>query len=737
MTDESSPVDFMTPLAASCLAVCPWFFSLYYVNRRVYPLAQREPVITLIGNICFWIAAQVWMLELSHNIPCFVDVFNVQLLVGVTMVCFSMKVWKIFLDAGLTSELESSKFGWFVAHRSWRARKSLHKVAAVMITFHLALFIYVSISVDDQLMGNALACDTTLSSLVFGGLGVVYLILFIIASCLLAKVRDGFFIKSELRMVGIGSGFIAIGWMVRIAADLPCEIYECNTTLLWCCWLALFLTSTIYPLTKAMFERKFIWWWDFCRKREKSEKKKKQRRGSHSETQSSQTHSSGGSYAESEVTATMVRNPMRALATQLTTKDPNLARLKKLPLTRILSNTSGKEAFRRFTVLEFSVENLLFTEAVAKYRLSAPTKEDMKELFDTYVSNTAPSQVNLPNKIVKKMQESLDTAQGIQIRAFFDEAYDHVMKLMQRDSYRRFQDTADFLAIASSMDDAELNEQIPSDTLTTSLGSEGASSTRLTPQTMHTPLALGSRSFDSESSGLSEPIARKHNKNNSDANNNNNNSDDNDMEEKKEEVLAVSSGEELSPRRSTFPNVLTPRKSSAVAESPRKQSASAAESPRKQSTASPAEAPSPRKQSTAAATAASSSAEENEISRRVSAVSRKQSTVVPSMKEEEEEEAEQAVVTVTAITIASTPTAAATSTPTAAPAAASTPNTSASATTATAGPSASPPATPVSRKVSHTARIPEVAIEIADFSSSRDQSSSSRGSLKDSYQLLE
>ena len=128
----------------------------------------------------------------------------------------------------------------------------------------------------------------------------------------------------------------------------------------------------------------------------------------------------------------------------------------------------------------------------------------MQELFDAYVSNSAPSQVNLPSTIVREMKASISTLEGAQIKVFFDEACDHVMKLMQRDSYRRFQATTEFVAIAANIADVE-----PDSNDHATIASEASSSTGLTPQTPHTLLVFSSNRESNDSSCLPEPIARK------------------------------------------------------------------------------------------------------------------------------------------------------------------------------------------------------------------------------------
>lgn len=123
-----------------------------------------------------------------------------------------------------------------------------------------------------------------------------------------------------------------------------------------------------------------------------------------------------------------------------------LSKLKQVPLHKFLTYPAGRDAFKAFTVREFSVENMLFIEAVKSIRNSPQaTKADAKELFDQFVADSAPNQVNVPANIVQKLQSRLqDDSVGEEPRLFFEDALEHVMKLMQRDAYKRFQKTAEW-----------------------------------------------------------------------------------------------------------------------------------------------------------------------------------------------------------------------------------------------------------------------------------------------------
>jgi hypothetical protein len=121
--------------------------------------------------------------------------------------------------------------------------------------------------------------------------------------------------------------------------------------------------------------------------------------------------------------------------------DEKLRKLRHVPLAKFLTYPVGREAFRLFLVHEFSVENLLFVEAIKQF-LDNPqaTKDDARKLYDTFVAESGPNQVNLTSALVQKIQARL-ADEGDDCRTLFNEAVEHVMKLMQRDAYKRFQRT--------------------------------------------------------------------------------------------------------------------------------------------------------------------------------------------------------------------------------------------------------------------------------------------------------
>jgi hypothetical protein len=129
-------------------------------------------------------------------------------------------------------------------------------------------------------------------------------------------------------------------------------------------------------------------------------------------------------------------------------------------LEHILADPEAHTAFKNFVTSEFSVENLMFYDAVQDFKevFEAETPQDNRELaqgiYTDFVSPGSPFQVNLPSTVVSTLAQLLRPqlittspalAQHIDERRsqmilqnVFDVAVVNIVELMRRDSYQRF-----------------------------------------------------------------------------------------------------------------------------------------------------------------------------------------------------------------------------------------------------------------------------------------------------------
>uniref|UniRef100_A0A672SDF6 Regulator of G-protein signaling 6-like n=1 Tax=Sinocyclocheilus grahami TaxID=75366 RepID=A0A672SDF6_SINGR len=120
------------------------------------------------------------------------------------------------------------------------------------------------------------------------------------------------------------------------------------------------------------------------------------------------------------------------------TKDPSQQRVKKwgFSLDEALKDPVGREQFLKFLEFEFSSENLLFWLAVQDLKCH-PLQEvaaRAQEIWQEFLAEGAPSAINLDSHSYERTSQNLKDPG----RYSFEDAQDHIYKLMKSDSYPRF-----------------------------------------------------------------------------------------------------------------------------------------------------------------------------------------------------------------------------------------------------------------------------------------------------------
>ncbi|XP_051951746.1 regulator of G-protein signaling 6-like isoform X2 [Xyrauchen texanus] len=119
-------------------------------------------------------------------------------------------------------------------------------------------------------------------------------------------------------------------------------------------------------------------------------------------------------------------------------KDPSQQRVKKwaFSLDEALKDPVGREQFLKFLESEFSSENLLFWLAVQDLK-SRPLQEVVaraQEIWEEFLAEGAPNAINLDSHSYERTSQNLKDPG----RYSFEDAQDHIYKLMKSDSYPRF-----------------------------------------------------------------------------------------------------------------------------------------------------------------------------------------------------------------------------------------------------------------------------------------------------------
>lgn len=119
-------------------------------------------------------------------------------------------------------------------------------------------------------------------------------------------------------------------------------------------------------------------------------------------------------------------------------KDPSQQRVRKwgFSMDEALKDPAGRDQFLRFLESEFSSENLLFWLAVQdlKRRPLQEVSGRAQEIWQEFLAEGAPRSINLDSHSYERTSSNLKDPG----RYSFEDAQDHIYKLMKSDSYARF-----------------------------------------------------------------------------------------------------------------------------------------------------------------------------------------------------------------------------------------------------------------------------------------------------------
>uniref|UniRef100_A0A673C6R6 Regulator of G protein signaling 6 n=1 Tax=Sphaeramia orbicularis TaxID=375764 RepID=A0A673C6R6_9TELE len=119
-------------------------------------------------------------------------------------------------------------------------------------------------------------------------------------------------------------------------------------------------------------------------------------------------------------------------------RDPSQQRVKKwgFSLEEALKDPAGRDQFLKFLESEFSSENLRFWLAVQdlKRRPLQEVSSRAQEIWQEFLAEGAPSSINLDSHSYERTSQNLKDPG----RYSFEDAQEHIFKLMKSDSYARF-----------------------------------------------------------------------------------------------------------------------------------------------------------------------------------------------------------------------------------------------------------------------------------------------------------
>uniref|UniRef100_A0AAZ3R461 RGS domain-containing protein n=1 Tax=Oncorhynchus tshawytscha TaxID=74940 RepID=A0AAZ3R461_ONCTS len=126
------------------------------------------------------------------------------------------------------------------------------------------------------------------------------------------------------------------------------------------------------------------------------------------------------------------------LSISLCSKEPGQQRVKRwgFGINEVLKDPVGREQFLKFLESEFSSENLRFWLAVQEVKKrpirEVPTR--VQEIWQEFLAPGAPSAINVDSKSYDKTTQNVKDPG----RYAFEDAQEHIYKLMKSDSYSRF-----------------------------------------------------------------------------------------------------------------------------------------------------------------------------------------------------------------------------------------------------------------------------------------------------------
>eukprot|EP00118_Oscarella_pearsei_P009177 m.51340 g.51340 ORF g.51340 m.51340 type:complete len:576 (+) comp34133_c0_seq2:216-1943(+) len=127
---------------------------------------------------------------------------------------------------------------------------------------------------------------------------------------------------------------------------------------------------------------------------------------------------------------------------------PKRASLWSLSFGKLLADSTGQQTFYKFCQKEFSCENLRFWQDCQRFKQlpASHLLKEAKKIYTQYIDPDAPNPVNVNHRVVDGVRGNLDKPS----RYIFEDAEDHIYKLMETDIYKRFLKSHEFQQLLES-----------------------------------------------------------------------------------------------------------------------------------------------------------------------------------------------------------------------------------------------------------------------------------------------
>eukprot|EP01156_Anaeramoeba_ignava_P018528 Anaeramoba_ignava/a92053_26.p1 GENE.a92053_26~~a92053_26.p1 ORF type:complete len:434 (+),score=71.77 a92053_26:6-1307(+) len=374
-------------LVVWCIFTPYFIFTFILFIRRwdKQPIKARSPLLLSISSVAGYIMIThyCWMTWYSEeNWPCIVSHWLIWAVMSWYYVPYILRCLRLFFIFKINFEKtemhkgkdgEKKKQGFFVRKRHWFTDRRLLIWLIIFNTLVFLFGLFRQFYYSDNYPGRYGCTVTTLYLTGMTVIFVFFLTFFLISIWFLRKVRDEFNINNELKAVSLTWTLLIIPYIIIQWVGYNEDIF--TTTYFQVLWpLVSYIISDVYPLHL--------------------------------------------SYISSQIITFSTSNVLSSLKT-------------------IIGNERACKHFEEFLVGEFSVENLLFYQDVARFKLLTDSDEinsQGKVIFDKYIDPSSVLEVNIDSNEKQQItKEIVNPYTGI-----FDKSQESIFMLMERDSYPRF-----------------------------------------------------------------------------------------------------------------------------------------------------------------------------------------------------------------------------------------------------------------------------------------------------------
>jgi len=408
----------------------------FWLRRDIQPIKARSPELVVITDIILIMYIVILSVQrfVADDYPCMLNVWGSYIGTLVLLNAYLWRCWTLYFNFYQTqAKLENKGLSSLppLLRKKTYIRGEFSMKFLGTLTCLLMLPCGLLVATNENLFGQiGQTCDKDSLDFLLAAYVIAYIALLIFFAFTLRAVVDNFMIKTELKLTGIVGILAFVPWAVfnNFAKSINDDVFPFSTMFLTLAVMGALCLSTFMPLYRSLYQSPTL-----------------------------ELDVIPGDYST---------------------------------LNGLLRTREGLESFKQFLTKEFSVENIMFWvdvhEARAEVKGVLHSGEEkarvallanIKALYDKYIDSQSPFQVNLPDNIVKTLNQNFKAytmsngdmkllvyrVMSIDIRrssttsvpdckeltseddpvvtatpTIFDDAQRNIFKLMQTDSFPRY-----------------------------------------------------------------------------------------------------------------------------------------------------------------------------------------------------------------------------------------------------------------------------------------------------------